>query len=63
MEIDIFSECAYTTVGIRQLIKQTGRKNAHRPALAAKESASSMSPSPILKRVTAMNMPTPTPTK
>ena len=23
MEIDIFSECAYTTVGIRQLIKQT----------------------------------------
>jgi len=23
MEIDIFSECAYTTVGIRQLINQT----------------------------------------
>ncbi|MGS4268646.1 hypothetical protein [Serratia marcescens] len=23
MEIDIFSDCAYTSVGIRQLIKQT----------------------------------------
>ena len=63
MEIDIFSECAYTTVGIRQLIKQTWAEKRAPAGFSRKESASSMSPSPILKRVTAMNMPTPTPTK